>query len=275
MKKILCFLFIFCILFLSFKKTSSNNNEQVNLNAKINNEISDNNSIKIAYFNVDPHVYLDEKTGEIKGAVYEMIEKHISKEMGIKFIWDKEPTNVPRQLKILETEKNYASAVLILTPDRQKKYNFTEKPYFLSQSAIAVLKNNKLNKISKIDDIIEMKIGYAQKNVITPFMKDERLNFDLLSDPNYQVLNYEKLLNNRLDAVYLPDKAALLALASRMNIENKIKVINLPENPSPFYIVFSKGSEDILEKYNKAFNKLNGQKLYLNILKKYLDTSKL
>ncbi len=275
MKKISLLLIIFVVMFTGFKKNVSQDIEQLDLNSKKNNKQANNNSIKIAFFIAEPHIYLDEKKEKLTGAVYELLEKYIGPEMGIKFIWDKEPTNVPRQLIILETNNNYAAAVLIPTPDRQKKYNFSEKPYFLSQTAIAILKTNKLKKISKIDDILGMTIGYADQTFISPFMRDKRIKFDLITDPKYQEINYQKLLKNRIDAVYLPDKAALLALAKSMKIENKVRIINLPEKPSPFHVVFTKGAEDIAEKYNKAFDKLNAQTLYIKLLKQYLDVSQL
>jgi polar amino acid transport system substrate-binding protein len=275
MKKIFYFLLIFIVLFLGLKRKLSNNNEQLNLNTEKSNVTADNNSVQIAFFNVNPHVYLDVKTGKIKGALYEMIEKHIAPEMGIKFIWDKKATIIPRQLAALKTEKNYAVALLTPTPERVKISAYTEKPFFFSKASISVHKNNKLQKITSPEDLIGMKIGYADKAFITPFMRDSRITLDFNTDPNYHEINYKKLLANRIDGVYAPDKASLLALSKRMKISGKIKVLDLPEKATPFHVVFDKSSADIAEKYNKAFDKLKGQQLYLKILKKYLDTSQL
>lgn len=266
---------LFLLLFLNLKNINQNVQEHQFLLKNTIEAIADNSTMHVAYFNNEPHVFLNKKTNKLDGAIYEMVEKYLAPEMGVKFIWDKASTTIPRQYQILETEKNYCAATLVSTPERQERFLFTAEPYFFTQTALAIEKNNPLKQIKSVEDIIKLKIGYAQNGFLSPLVKDDRLSFDLISDPNYHSLNLRKIAENRIDAAYAPDKAAFLYIIKAVKYEDKIKVLNLPEKPFPIHIVFSKNSKEIVNKYDKAFKKLDGQKLYLKILKKYLDIDQL
>jgi len=225
--------------------------------------------INMEFFNIPPHVFLDKKTGSVTGAVVEFINDHMAPGMGVKFIWNKASSNIPRQLHTLETQPGYAAALIVYTSKRSEVSDFTKVPYFMSQSALIVRKDNPLEKIAGVDEILHMKIGYAGATFITPFMEDKRIKWDFISDSNFTELNIKKLLADRIDASYAPDATSLLYAIQKLNYSEKIKVLELPEPPAPFHIVFSKGSDQTVEKYNQVFDKLNGQTLYLKLLSKY------
>ncbi len=225
--------------------------------------------IKMQFFNVPPHVFLDTDTGRITGAVYELINDHIAPEMAVTFRWNQSPSNIPRQLKNLEFKKRCASALLVYSPERAKLVAFTKTPYFWSQSVLVVHQSNPIKKISTVEDILHLKIGYSQKTFKTPFMRDKRIQFDMTNHPNWNTANIQKLLLNRVDAVYAPDKIGMLYVIHNLNAEKRLKAIHLPEKPAPFYIVFSKDSKKMVEKYDQVFDKLDGSALYLRLLKKY------
>lgn len=262
-------------LFLGIVDEISAKNEQTKNPKLMASSTGITQNVEMLLFDVAPHVFLDDKTGKIAGTLYELINDYIAPEIGVKFIWKAELSTVPRQLDILKNEAGYAAALLIYTPERAKVLDFTKKPYFKSQSAVVIHKNNALKTISKVEDILHMKIGYSQEAYITTFMKDKRIKFDLMSHPKFNEANIQKLLSNRVDAVYAPDKAGLLYVIQNLNASDDVRVIDLPEEPAPFHIVFSKGSGEIVEKFNRAFEKLDGQELYKRLLTKYLDTSKL
>jgi len=233
-------------------------------------------AIRIAYFNVPPHMIFDSTNKKLeRSAVYDLIENYIAPKMGVKFEWQQSPSNIPRQLSSLTSETIDASALLVYSPERAKEYIFTREPYIHSNSAIAVLKTNPLQSVMKVEDILGLTIGYAAKTFISPFMRDKRIKLDLISSPTFNRHNFKKLLAGRIDGVYAPDKAGLLMVIKEMSIEDKVRVITLPEKPVNFHIVFSKKNKEMAERFNKAFDELNGRKLYLELLSKYLDISKL
>ena len=231
--------------------------------------------VKMAYLDVPPHIYQDEKTGELKGAAYDLLEKYIAPEINVKFVWDTQPTVVPRELELLDTQKDYAAALLVYTPERAQKVIFPETPYMPSKPALALLKDYKLEKINTIDDIAGLVIGYGSQATITPFMKSDKIKFEMVSAANFTEINLKKLLAKRIDAVYMPGNTSLLYYMRQLNFDQEFKLINLPEKPSILNIAFSQGLKDVADSYNKAYKKLNGEKLYITILSKYIDTSKL
>lgn len=247
----------------------------------LNLKISDHNTVnaetktvKIAFFNVPPHIYLDEKSGKMKGAFYELLENNIAPKMNVKFVWDTKPTVIPRQQEMLQNQ-DYAAALVIYTPERAQKFIFPKEPYTTGKTALVLLKSNKLNKVTKVDDLTGLTVGYASNAVISPFMQNDKVKFDLVSAANFNEVNFKKLLAKRIDAVYAPDKAGLLYYMREMKLENECKVIDLPEEPAIYNIAFSKSFKDVADKYSKVFEELNGSQLYLKILGKYIDTSKL
>ncbi len=270
MKKIVFLLILFLSLFTGFYPIIGLGTTSSHVNAETGLK-----EVKISFFNVPPHIYLDEKTGQMKGAAYELLENYLAPAMKVKFVWDSEPTAIPRQVALLETNVEYASALLIYSPERAQKLIFPDVLYATGKTALALLKSNKLEKITKIEDITGLTLGYANNAIISPFVKNDKIKFDLISTPNFNEVNFKKMLANRIDAVYAPDKASLLFITKQMNLEDQIKVLDLPEKPALYSAVFSQSLKDVGERYNKAIKELNGQQLYIKLLGKYIDTSKL
>ncbi len=231
--------------------------------------------VKIAFFNAPPHIFLDEKTGRIQGAVYELLENYLAPAMNVKFVWDREPTTVPRQLSLLEANTEYAAALLVYSPERAQKFVFPKVAYISNPSVLTLLKSNKLDKITKVEDITDLVIGYARDTAITPFMKNDKIKFDLISAANFNEVNFKKLMAKRIDAVYAPDKVSMLYLMKQLNLEQQCKILNLPEKPALYHVVFSQSLKDVADKYNKASVKIDTRQIYLKLLDKYIDTSKL
>jgi polar amino acid transport system substrate-binding protein len=145
----------------------------------------------------------------------------------------------------------------------------------VSSPAIAVLKNHKLEKVERVEDILSLRIGYARDSYLSPFLHDERINFELISSSNFVEQNMHKLKLSSIDAVYTPDVVSLLSVVRKLNYEDEIKVIKLPEKGSEFHVVFAKDWESVAVRYDEAFRKIDGEKIFLQIMSKYIDISKL
>ena len=232
--------------------------------------------IKIAYFNNSPLIIYDREEREVTGgALFEFLEQHIGPEMGVKFVWERFPSSIPRQLESIENGSVDAIALLAHSPEREKKCTFTATPFLLSVPAIAVLKSNELEKVEKVEDILSFKIGYARDSYISPFMSDERINFDLITSSNPHEQNIHKLMLGVIDAVYAPDISSLLGILRELKYEDDIKVVKLPEKKSRCHVVFSKDLEPVAVRYNEVFSRIDGEKTFLQILSKYIDISML
>ena len=229
--------------------------------------------VVMQYFSVPPHVYIDKDTGKVSGAVYEFINDYIAPETGIIFTWDKAPKTILRQLVATRTHPGYACALIVYSPNREDVCEYTHHPYHISHSAIVVLGSSPLDQIHAVENILGMTVGYTHNAYLTYFMRDKRVRFEMTDHADFMKINIQKLLSGEIDAVYAPDLASLLMMARQMHMNKGLKAIHLPELPVPFHVVFSKGATQLVEKYNQAFDKLDGQVLYLSLLVKYLDIS--
>lgn len=231
--------------------------------------------IKISYFNTYPHVSRDSESGQLSGAVYELLQNHIGPAMKATFIWDKSPSPIPRQLMNLTNNSTDAIALLGFSPERAQSHRFANQPYYYGYSGIALESVNPLTNVVKVDDLLAMKIGYASNTFVTPFMRDPRVQFDMLGSADFLELNIKKLHAKRIQAAYAPDHAGLLYVIKKLGVGDKTKVLRLPEAATAFHVVFSKGSAEKAERFDKAFAQVDGAKLYKKLLEPYLDVSKL
>ena len=231
--------------------------------------------VSMSYFLCQPHILYDVDTRKVSGAIFELVEEHMAPKMGVTFVWDAAPTIVPRQLKNLSDEKKDAVAHLIYTPERAQKYAYPEKPYVIIKSAIGVLKENSLNQVERVEDLMNLKIGYAKKFYISPFMRDERVNFELVASNNPNIINLKKLLAKRIDAFYIPDKTGMLFAMRNLDAEQKVKIIELPDKAGNAHVVFSKSNKKLAERWTKVFAEINGEQVYSQIINKYIDVSRL
>ena len=77
--------------------------------------------IKIAYFNNSPFIIYDKEERKVTGgAIFEFLEQHIGPEMGVKFVWERSPSSIPRQLELIDNGSVDAISLLAHTPEREK-----------------------------------------------------------------------------------------------------------------------------------------------------------
>lgn len=231
--------------------------------------------MRITYFNVPPFLIYDKEEEKVTGAVHEFLEQYIGPEMGVRFVWEKSPSSIPRQLNSIENGSADAIALLAYTPERAQECIFTATPYMITSPGIAVLKSNKIEKVEKVEDILSLKIGFARDTYLSPFMRDERIHFELISSSNFIEQNMHKLMLHSIDAAYTPDVVSLLSVVRKLGYEDDIKVIKLPEKGGAFYVVFAKDLEPVAVRYNEAFSQIDGEKVFMQIMSKYIDISNL
>ena len=231
--------------------------------------------IRVGYLSAPPHVYVDEKSHKLKGAIYDLLENYIAPEIGVKFQWDTNPTTIPRQLQTLKSPKKYIACLLLLVPERLEYSIFSKEPYYYGKSVIVIHKCNALKEVKNASDISHMVFGYSQNAHITPFMRDPTIELDRIGSPNYYEININKLIQHRIDGIYSPGKASALMFLQKYGLAGEIRMLDLPEKPVPYHVVFSKNLKKVAEKFDRAFHKLGGRKFYLEILNNYIDISKL
>ena len=161
--------------------------------------------------------------------------------------------------------------------DRKALVYYSDLPILFTTPSIAVLKDNKINKIYSLDAFKGMTIGYVVKGSPGDFFTDlTGIRFDLTSGDNWLEMNLTKLANGRIDAVLNHNQYAFIPEAIKMAIENKIKILSLPMDEAKGYVIFSKKppkSKVWLQEFNavNATGKFNENKMiedYLNLLRR-------
>ena len=233
--------------------------------------------LEVAYFIVPPHVIEDgEQSGKPKGTAIDFFEKIIAPEMEVTIKWRKVAVGIPRQLKMLEEGKIDAGVIFAKNKERAKFLNYPKYSFYDSRSVLAVTKNHPLKQVEKIEDILDYRIGYSAKAFKSPFMRDKRIKWDYVYTRDWINQSLKKLLINRLDAMYVVEAPPILYAARKNQAEDKIRLIFLPEPKTAIYTTFSKKSApDLAQRYEKAFEKVGGQKRYYKMLAEHIDVSSL
>lgn len=231
-------------------------------------------SIRISFFIIPPHIFLDEND-KVSGAIYDLLEHFIAPEINVKFQWDTRPTAPARQFLNFKEKKNYIACFMVFVPTRREYLIYSQKPYYYAQSIIAVLRDNPLKEVKTAKDISHLVFGWYQNAYVTPFMQDPSIHFELVRSPDFLKINLKKVISHRIDGIYSPGKASSLFYLKKFGMLDKFKLIDLPEKPTQIHIGFPQHLKALADKFDQAFDRLEGQHLYLKLLSQYIDISRL
>lgn len=228
----------------------------------------------LSYFSIPPHIFLD-KDKKVTGAIYDLMVDHVALEIGIDFKWETEPTSPARQLYNLREKKNRIMCLAVYVPERRDYMIYSKTPYYYAQSIIAVHRSNPLKVVNEAGDISHMVFGYSQRAYVTPFMRDPSIQFDLISSPDFLEINLKKVMAHRIDGIYSPGKASSIFFLEKFGVIDEFRLIDIPEKPTALYFGFSQDTIVLADEFDQAFQRLGGQQLYVKLLGRYIDISKL
>jgi ABC-type amino acid transport substrate-binding protein len=211
--------------------------------------------IKIVEFVHRPFAYQDSKTKEARGAEVAML-RDILLEAGL----SAEFTFVPfPRLIILQKSGDFAMGPLVTkTPDREKVLVYPTKPVMVQVPALVVGKESPLTKITTPQDLKGLRIGFVTGQQVPKFLDVPNLFFlDTLSADDPGVLNVNKLLAKRLDAVLTLNNFSTKATIKDLGVQDKLRFVPLPVEGSCFYFTVTKNtaaSDRLLAILNKALD---------------------
>jgi ABC-type amino acid transport substrate-binding protein len=210
-------------------------------------------SLKVGYFDVPPHVTQD-KSGAATGAAVDLF-KAVAQRMGIKDVTYQQ-LPLPRALGMLEGGELDAILFLSKNAEREAKFFYPAKPYFLSQPSLAIATKSSIKEIKTADDLKALKIGLFLGMNLSPSMRQSGLNLDSLTGTdNLYSRNFQKLTQGRVDAVYSPDNLTLAKEIKAAGLEGSVHVVPLPDQPNATYTVFNKKDAGTLgAKYAEALD---------------------
>ena len=220
-------------------------------------QMSGAETIVMGYFDLKPHMYQCEATGKVKGASVAYFER-ITEKMGCTVKWVG-PFPFSRLIFNLKRRKIIDGTPLMsMTEERKAIFYYPEHFYYLCKPNLIVRSDNPLERITSVDDLKTMTIGQFSRAANSRFITQNHaaLTFDIVSAGLTLFENQlNKLINKRIDAIHTLDEYTLLFTAKRMYIDHQVKILFLPEDPWPFYTVFSKTQRGkmLTEKFDRAF----------------------
>jgi len=204
--------------------------------------------LRVAYFIFEPHVMVVD--GSCCGAAIDYFTNQIAPEMGVE-VDIVGPVPFGRLLSEFEAEKYDAVLLLAKNEEREAQFVYPAEPFGYMESAL--IANREFNgTLTEAGQLAGWKIGYAQKAWMSPFMRNPKLDLDLVSARYATEINFRKLNEGRLDAVYSPDRWSLVYAAARHDLKAE-KILSVPGLPVGYYTVFSRRvSPDVVRSYERA-----------------------
>ncbi len=210
--------------------------------------------IKMGYFNLIPHVFYDKTSQKLEGASIDYFTA-VSSAMGYEVKW-LGPLPFPRLIRYLKEGVVDGSLMMNKNPEREEFLLYPDKPFHWVHRILVVRKENPLNKITSINDVLGYRIGFMEDAHLSPFIKDnlDKITLTLIGGKDWVKQNLLKLKIARLDAVYDLNAETMRYTAKQLNMGDKVKILRLPEPAGGVNIVFSKASTKghvLLEHYQQ------------------------
>jgi len=228
-------------------------------------------TLQVGFFSIEPHTTVVSQD-TYAGAAIEYFSR-ITDLMGIPSVSFQE-LPLARLVKRLEGEKIDVILFLAKTPERERIFRYPEVPYLFSQSGLAVASSSSVQAISSVEDIFPLRIGILGEGYLSPFMHQEGLQLKPIYGSTPILRNLKKLMNRRIDAIYVPDLNVIRFEAWKHGYDAQVRFVPLPEPLTSNYSVFSpKSAEKYLDRYEQALQELQKTLPYEQVIKEYIAAS--
>lgn len=216
-------------------------------------------TVRMGYFILPPHQYLlDDSAEKPRGAQITSFEAQASL-MGYDVEWVG-PLPLPRMTEMLKKGEDIDGTVGFPKYSSFEEFlYYPDAPLFFGQPIFVVRQENPLTQIRSIDDIRGYRIGLVKSisGRYTALIDEHRdaLTIEELGGDAWIEQNLKKLIAGRLDALFDRQAYTIPFVAAQLQLDTQIKILPIPTPSSPFYVVFSKASQQgklLLERYNAA-----------------------
>jgi ABC-type amino acid transport substrate-binding protein len=228
-------------------------------------------TLRVGFFSIAPHTIV-ESPNTYKGAAIDYFSR-ITDLMGVPSVNFK---MLPLARLVAGLENDDIDVILFLAknPERERTFRYPETPYHSSQPGLAVPSSSSVNAISSVEDLFPLRIGILGKGFLSPFMRNEQLQFEPIFGSTPILLNLNKLMAGRIEAIYVPDLTVIRYAARKHGYDGQVRFLPLPEPAAANYSVFSqKSAETYLSRYEQALQELQKTLPYKNVLEKYISAA--
>lgn len=223
----------------------------------------------VGFFLFEPHAMVQD--GKPGGAAVEYFRDNIFPEMGLSDLQLVGPVPIARLLLNFRAGEYDAVLLLAKKPSRERRFLYPKQPFGSMASALLVGTGVLSDRVHSPEELRGLVIGYTESAWRAKPMYKPYLRFDMVSATSATALNFRKFNENRIDAIYSPDKYALLYRIGEMKMSRPCKVVPFEGTAEPFYTVFRPGVDKaIVRKYEKALKKVQARLSYESVVEKYL-----
>lgn len=238
--------------------------------------VSGEEPIKVGYFINKPFIYLNETSGKPQGPKVRFFEA-IAAKMGYPVEWVG-PLPLLRYATYLQEGTLDVGASVVMIPEIEEIVYYSAQPTDFVQAVFVVRKDNPLTQIASIQDVQGYRVGWFANMTPAQFVQENLAHLQMDYMPpsdNMDVQSLQKLLLGHVDALHQLNAYSLPFIAAELHLLDQIKVLPLPEPPTPVYIGFSKKSPRgklLMEQYNAAQAKLGlGPEEYTQFIQQEFD----
>jgi polar amino acid transport system substrate-binding protein len=228
-------------------------------------------TFRVGFFTTEPEMVIGSDM-TAQGPLVEYFRK-VAAKMGIQQV---EFVNRPLARLFFELDDNNIDAALVLTmkPDRAAKYVYPKTPLCLADTGVVVLKSSPVKKIVVASDLLPLRIGAVGGSAITPILSDKASDIQYVFSNNPLIQLFEMLRSKRIDGVYVPSHRVINYFIKKYADSTEMRILPLPEEPIPFYTVFTKKSAPTyLARYEKAVKQQQAEISYQAYFDKWLARS--
>lgn len=205
--------------------------------------------VKVGVYTVAPFILTGNERAE--GTLIDFFNREVAPRMGVRFQWER-PVTVARLEKGLASGQVLFTPILARTPERDAAgILFDTESYVKFMPCVVVLPTHPLNAIRSANDLADMHIGWMQAGALPPFMRDPRIQLDLIGGVDWEQINLAKLRLGRIGGAYFSNCASAQYYAARDGMP--LKLLPMPVPGVALFGAFSPhASPDLVRRYHKA-----------------------
>ncbi|HMA66065.1 MAG: substrate-binding periplasmic protein [Fibrobacterota bacterium] len=165
------------------------------------------------------------------------------------------PFPIKRALKLLEDGSIDVIPNMTKIPEREEKFLFSEVPLSEITPCIVVRKNNPLKKVTKQEDLYNLKMVHLDATYIPVILRHTTIKIEFLTGDDYFQGLIDMLEAGRVDAFIHINYFSLKYELMTHDKKDTYRILELPDEKIRVYCVFSKTERG--KKFSDMFNTVN------------------
>lgn len=216
----------------------------------------------VGVYDLPPHIILTSE-GTPQGAAPQFLNKYVFQKSTLKVRW----VSAHFARLMVDLENGRLDMILLVgkTPDRSKKYIFSQLALFQTHSGIVVKKNSKIQKIQSLQDLHGLSLGHDLGSIVPDYFKGTGVQFHFVSGQDYFNRNLSLLRSGRIDGFFVPTFSHGLYKLKKDHLLSEFSILEIPAPPLSLYVIFSKKTDPQIIKTVDTALKNHGDQ-YVKIL---------